>query len=73
MGRSGVITGDEDFQAAHTPFDFSKFEAPYEVGRIEILTPLIPDGRDRLALDVGCGPGFYTRLFVFNEPAPGGS
>jgi 2-polyprenyl-3-methyl-5-hydroxy-6-metoxy-1,4-benzoquinol methylase len=58
------MASDEDFQATHTPFDFSKYEAPYEVGRIEILTPLIPDGHDRLALDVGCGPGFWTRLLA---------
>lgn len=55
---------DDEFQATHTPFELSKYEGAYEAGRVAILTDLVPDGRDRRALDVGCGPGFYTRLLA---------
>ena len=54
----------EDFQATHTPFELSKYEGAYEVGRVEILSALIPSGQSRSAVDVGCGPGFYTKLLA---------
>lgn len=53
-----------DFQATHTPFHLSKYEGAYEAGRIEILSALIPSGEGRFALDVGCGPGFYSKLLA---------
>jgi 2-polyprenyl-3-methyl-5-hydroxy-6-metoxy-1,4-benzoquinol methylase len=56
--------GEEEFEASHTPFDLSKYEGRYEAGRIEILSECIPEGRGQRALDVGCGPGFYTRLLT---------
>lgn len=52
---------DEFFQASHTPFDFSKYETPYEDKRIKILKGLIPLGYGRSAIDIGCGPGYFTR------------
>jgi 2-polyprenyl-3-methyl-5-hydroxy-6-metoxy-1,4-benzoquinol methylase len=57
-------SGDEPFQATSTPFELSKYEGAYEAGRVAILTERIPNGPDRFALDVGCGPGFYTRLLA---------
>jgi trans-aconitate methyltransferase len=58
------MDGGEDFQATHTPFELSKYEGPYEAGRVEILSALIPSGQNRRAVDVGCGPGFYSKLLA---------
>ncbi len=59
------MNGDEDFQATHTPFGLSKYEGAYESGRVEILSALIPGrGGEQFAVDVGCGPGFYSKLLA---------
>lgn len=58
------MSADDDFRATNTPFELSKYEGAYEAGRVAILTEKIPDGHGRRALDVGCGPGFYTRLLA---------
>jgi len=58
------MSNGEEFQATHTPFELSKYEGAYEAGRVEILSSLIPDGRNRFAVDVGCGPGFYSKLLA---------
>lgn len=56
--------GDENFRATSTPFRLSKYQGAYEAGRVAILTDLIPDGQNRFAVDVGCGPGFYSNLLA---------
>lgn len=58
------MSGDENFQATRTPFELSKYEGAYEAGRVEILRSLVPDGRGKFAVDVGCGPGFYSKLLA---------
>jgi 2-polyprenyl-3-methyl-5-hydroxy-6-metoxy-1,4-benzoquinol methylase len=54
----------DEFRAANTPLDLSRYEVPYERGRHEILSALIPEGRGCFALDVGCGPGFYSEILT---------
>jgi len=54
------VSGNQ-FQASHTPFGLEKYEAPYEVGRVKVLKELFPLGNGRKALDVGCGPGYFSR------------
>lgn len=54
---------EQTFQPTNTPIDIAKYERAYERGRIEILNRLIePGGGGRRALDVGSGPGYFTRL-----------
>ncbi len=42
----------------------TEYEHPYEQARREIVASLLPAGEGRLALDVGCGPGVYSRLLA---------
>jgi 2-polyprenyl-6-hydroxyphenyl methylase / 3-demethylubiquinone-9 3-methyltransferase len=41
-----------------------KYKAPYELSRIAIIQSLIPPGRGRLALDLGCGSGLISKILV---------
>jgi 2-polyprenyl-3-methyl-5-hydroxy-6-metoxy-1,4-benzoquinol methylase len=58
------MASDDHFQATRTPFELSKYEGAYESGRVAILSELIPNGAGARALDVGCGPGFYSKLLA---------
>jgi 2-polyprenyl-3-methyl-5-hydroxy-6-metoxy-1,4-benzoquinol methylase len=49
------------FQASHTPFDFTKYEKPYEIARVKIIKGLIPLGHGNNAIDIGCGPGYFSK------------
>jgi|SRR5437867_4749157 len=42
--------------------EVNKFERPYEVGRVKIVQDFITDGHERRALDIGCGPGFFSMM-----------
>ena len=53
---------DNEFQASHTSFDFSKYEKPYEITHSKIIEELIPCGHEKLAVDIGCGPGYFCKL-----------
>jgi 2-polyprenyl-3-methyl-5-hydroxy-6-metoxy-1,4-benzoquinol methylase len=55
------MSQDNQFQASHTPFDFTKYETPYEIARVKILKGLIPSGYGKSAIDIGCGPGYFSR------------
>jgi 2-polyprenyl-3-methyl-5-hydroxy-6-metoxy-1,4-benzoquinol methylase len=55
------MSPDDQFQASHTPFDLTKYESPYELNRIRILKDLIPTGHGKRAVDIGCGPGLFSR------------
>jgi len=55
------MSQDNKFQASNTPFKLTKYESRYEVGRVEILKDLIPSGHGKSAIDIGCGPGFFSR------------
>jgi 2-polyprenyl-3-methyl-5-hydroxy-6-metoxy-1,4-benzoquinol methylase len=41
-----------------------KYKAPYELSRLSVIQSLIPPGRGRLALDVGCGSGLISKILV---------
>lgn len=41
-----------------------KYKTPYELRRIAIIQSLIPPGRGRLALDLGCGSGLISKILV---------
>lgn len=50
------------FQPSHTPFDFTKYtQSRFEVDRARIIKELIPLGNGRRAIDIGCGPGYFSR------------
>lgn len=56
------MSGNESFEASHTPFNLEKYgRSPYEIKRADIIRRLIPSGDGGRALDVGCGPGFFSR------------
>jgi 2-polyprenyl-3-methyl-5-hydroxy-6-metoxy-1,4-benzoquinol methylase len=50
------------FSPTNTPFDFTKYDTPYEVDRIEIIKAMIPAGQAKRAIDVGCGPGYFSKV-----------
>lgn len=50
-----------EFKASHNQFDFTKYESPYEIPRVEIIRSLIQSGSGKNAVDVGCGPGYFSR------------
>ena len=52
------------FEPFHTAFDFSKYQNDYEIGRTRIIEKLVPEGHGGLAVDVGCGPGYFSRLLT---------
>ena len=52
---------DNQFKASHTPFSLAKYEKPYEIARVNILKDLIPYGYAKNAIDIGCGPGYFSR------------
>lgn len=52
----------QTFQPTNTPIDISKYQREYERGRTEIIRGLVEEGRGRRALDVGAGPGYFTRM-----------
>jgi len=54
----------EQYEPARTPLTFAKYEDPYERERAGIIAALIPAGDGDLAVDVGCGPGFFSRLLA---------
>lgn len=46
----------------HTfPSYFEKYRNSYEINRIKILKDLIPLGYGESAIDIGCGPGYFSR------------
>ena len=55
------MSSDEEFQATHTPFDLTRYESPFEINRLKILKELIPSGHRKSAIDIGCGPGYFSR------------
>jgi len=55
------MSSDEEFQATQTPFDLTRYESPYEINRLKIIKELIPLGHGKSAIDIGCGPGYFSR------------
>jgi 2-polyprenyl-3-methyl-5-hydroxy-6-metoxy-1,4-benzoquinol methylase len=58
------MSGNEAFIPTSIRFDFSKYEDPYEVTRVDLVRALIPDGNGGQAIDVGSGPGFFSKLLA---------
>ena len=52
---------NKKFHVSHTPFDFTKYEDLYEIRRTKILKELLPSGHGKKAIDIGCGPGYFSR------------
>ena len=48
-----------DSSSPHT-----KYAAPYETTRLEIIQALIPEGRGRKAIDVSCGIGVISEMLT---------
>ena len=56
------MTKAENFEASHTPFSPEKYgRSPYEIKRAEILQNMLPPSDGARAIDVGCGPGFFSK------------
>lgn len=54
---------EEEYQPSPTPIDLSKYEtSPYEIGRCQIIQEWLPAGHGRLAVDIGCGPGLFSKM-----------
>lgn len=52
------------FTPTNTPFDETKYAVPYEVQRVALLESLIPTGNGANAIDLGCGPGHFSRVLT---------
>ncbi len=50
----------DQYKPSNTPFDFTKYDGPYEVDRKNVIEALIPVGDASPAVDIGCGPGYFT-------------
>jgi len=57
---------DKKFQASNTPFDLTRYDCPYEVERIRILKAIMTSGQGKSAIDIGCGPGYFSRELTTN-------
>ncbi len=55
---------ETEFKPSHTAFDFSKYQKDFEVRRTGMLEARLPQGHGESALDVGCGPGYFSRLLT---------
>ena len=55
------MSANDDFEPSHTPLELSRYDKPYERIRTKILEEMIPFGDDNKALDIGCGPGYFSR------------
>ena len=43
-------------------FDLERYRSPFVAGRAQQIEALLPDGGGDDALELGCGPGHFTRL-----------
>lgn len=58
-----LLETDKEFEFSHAPIDFQKYRgSPYEINRSKIIQHLIPEGKQRAALDIACGPGHFSRI-----------
>lgn len=56
---------DSEFRFSHTPIDVQKYHRQqYEIERGRIIQKMIPEGQQRPALDVACGPGYFSRILA---------
>jgi 2-polyprenyl-3-methyl-5-hydroxy-6-metoxy-1,4-benzoquinol methylase len=54
---------EEEYHPSPTPKDFHSYEtSPYQIARCQIIQNLMPAGNGRLAIDIGCGPGFFCQM-----------
>jgi 2-polyprenyl-3-methyl-5-hydroxy-6-metoxy-1,4-benzoquinol methylase len=53
---------DNEFKPSHTAFDISKYENHYEYQRSKIIEELMPLGHGESAIDIGCGPGHFSKM-----------
>lgn len=51
-----------NFHPSSIELDLSKYDNSYEFERIRIIKGMIPDGQKKLAVDVGCGPEFFSGI-----------
>jgi SAM-dependent methyltransferase len=58
-----IENAPEVFQYAHSPVDPAKYEnGAFEPGRVRLISALIPRGDEGLAVDLGCGCGYFSRM-----------
>ena len=54
---------EKEYRPSPTPMDLSKYEtSPYQIGRCQIIQECLPAGHGKLAVDIGCGPGFFSKM-----------
>jgi 2-polyprenyl-3-methyl-5-hydroxy-6-metoxy-1,4-benzoquinol methylase len=51
---------DNKYQPSGTAFDLTKYDCRYETGRLGILRAIMPPGQGKRAIDLGCGPGYFS-------------
>jgi 2-polyprenyl-3-methyl-5-hydroxy-6-metoxy-1,4-benzoquinol methylase len=42
--------------------DLERYRSPFVAGRARQIEAILPGGRNRNALELGCGPGYFTRM-----------
>jgi 2-polyprenyl-3-methyl-5-hydroxy-6-metoxy-1,4-benzoquinol methylase len=56
---------DDPIRSGGEAVDLAKYSSqPYEQKRCRLIAERIPEGKNKLALDAGCGPGFFSRVLV---------
>jgi ubiquinone biosynthesis O-methyltransferase len=58
------MAAQEKFRPSRTTLDLSKYETQFERDKLKLIEEIVPYGNGRLALDVGCGPGFFSKLLA---------
>jgi len=58
------VRANHDFRPSHTPFDLARYDSPYERARTKILEEFIASGDGKSALDIGCGPGYFSKVLT---------
>jgi 2-polyprenyl-3-methyl-5-hydroxy-6-metoxy-1,4-benzoquinol methylase len=62
-GGEFLLDTEKEFEFSHTPIDFRKYQSDfYEINRVKIIDRMIPEGQQRVALDIACGPGYFSQI-----------
>jgi len=51
-------------------FDLERYRSPFVAGRAVQIEAILPNGCERDALELGCGPGYFTRMLRTRQWKP---
>jgi 2-polyprenyl-3-methyl-5-hydroxy-6-metoxy-1,4-benzoquinol methylase len=58
-----LLETDKESEFSDSPIDLRKYHSSaYEINRGRIIGDMIPEGQGRAALDIACGPGYFSKM-----------